>query len=166
MNQSQAYKCRLLPSPPLPTLSLFSPYVYVGPCGWCSYHHYPSQYPHVHVLITLSMSSEVSGVQRASWICLDFSLRPHSAISLSSAKDHPPGKIIGSYTPSLAAINASLIIGSKQTGDAFKGTRQIHVFCFRWREKKSLKDIIFEKPFFVLPRRISIFLTHVYLFTH
>lgn len=43
-----------------PSLSL-SPYVYVWPCGWCSYHHYPSRYPHVHVLITLSMSSEVSG---------------------------------------------------------------------------------------------------------
>lgn len=61
-------------------------------------------------------------LQRASWICLDFSLRPHSETSLSSAKDHPPGKIIGSYTPGLAAINASLITASKQTGDAFKGT--------------------------------------------
>lgn len=76
-------------------------------------------------------------LQRASWICLDFLLRPHSEISLSSAKDHPPGKIIGSYTPSLAAINASLITDSKQTRDAFKGRGKYVYFVSHGGEKKS-----------------------------
>lgn len=62
-----------------------------------SYHHYPSQYPHVHVLIMLSMSSEVSQAAESLVDLFGVLLRPHSEISVSSAKDHPPGKIIGSY---------------------------------------------------------------------
>lgn len=74
-----------------------------------SYHHYPSQYPHVHVLIMLSMSSEVSQAAESLVDLFGVLLRPHSEISVSSAKDHLPGKIIGSYVALLAALNACLI---------------------------------------------------------
>ena len=61
-----------------------------------SYHHYPSQYPHVHVLITLSMSNEVSQAAESLVDLLRLLLRPHSEISSTSAKDYLQGKIIGS----------------------------------------------------------------------
>lgn len=61
-----------------------------------SYHHYPSQYPHVHVLITLSMSNEVSQAAESLVDLFRLLLRPHSETSSSSAKDHLQGKIIGS----------------------------------------------------------------------
>lgn len=63
-------------------------------CGWCSY-HYPSQYPHVHILITLSMSDEGSRAAQSLVDLFRILLRAHSGISLSSAKDHLQGKIIG-----------------------------------------------------------------------
>lgn len=52
---------RVHAAPPFAHPLRLRPYVYVGPCGWCSYHHYPSRYPHVHILITPSMSSAISG---------------------------------------------------------------------------------------------------------
>lgn len=62
----------------------------------CSYHHYPSQYPHVHVLISQSMSDEGSQAAESFVDLFRLLLRPHSEISSSSVKDHLQGKIIGS----------------------------------------------------------------------
>lgn len=75
----------------------------------CSYHHYPSQYPHVHVLIMLSMSNEVSQAAESLVDLLRPLLRPHSEIGLSSAKDQPQGRIIGSTMALLEALKARLI---------------------------------------------------------
>lgn len=76
----------------------------------CCYHHYPSQYPHVHVLITLeSMSDEGSQAAESLVDLLRLLLRPHSEINSSSAKDHLQGKIIGSLTALQAALKAHQI---------------------------------------------------------
>lgn len=65
-------------------------------CVWlCSYHHYPSRYPHVHVLISVLMSDEGSQASESLVDLFRLLLRPHSEISWSSAKDHLRGRIIG-----------------------------------------------------------------------
>lgn len=76
----------------------------------CSYHHYLSQYPHVQVLITLSMSDEGSQAAESRVDLFRLLRRPHSEISPNSAEDLLQGKIIGSQTALQAAINAHLII--------------------------------------------------------
>lgn len=58
----------------------------------------------------LSMSSEVSQAAESLVDLFGVLLRPHSEISVSSAKDHPPGKIIGSYVVLLVALNAWCLI--------------------------------------------------------
>lgn len=51
--------------------------------GWYNSHHYLSQYPHVHVLITLSMSNEVSQAAESLVDLFGLFLRPHSEIKYS-----------------------------------------------------------------------------------
>lgn len=77
----------------------------------CSYHHYLGQYPHVHILISPSMSNEGSQAAAQGFVDLfEFLLRPHSKISSSSVKDPLQGKIIGSQTVLQALLNIHLII--------------------------------------------------------
>ena len=55
-------------------------------CMWrYNSHHYLSQYPHVHVLIMLSMSNEVSQAAESLVDLFGLLLRPHSEIKCSWA---------------------------------------------------------------------------------